>query len=94
MFVISLLLLTPYILSKERTTLKLEWHINKGRILINGFLVFSTYTIILFAFQISSCKIWVSKYTQKERVRDFKKLSNPLILLVGGAGFEPATSTV
>ncbi len=39
MFVISLLLLSPYVLAKERLTLKKEWQINKVPILIVGFLV-------------------------------------------------------
>ncbi len=54
MFVISLLLLTPYVLIKERKGLKLEWQTNKGPILVNGFLVLFTYMLILFAMQISN----------------------------------------
>ncbi len=53
MFVISLLLLTPYALAKERAALKLEWLANKGPVLIDGFLVLFTYLMILFAFRLS-----------------------------------------
>jgi uncharacterized membrane protein len=53
MFVISLLLLSPYVLVKERAALKLEWQVNRGPILIDGFLVLFTYLMILFAFRIS-----------------------------------------
>jgi len=52
-FVISLLLLSPYILMKERAALKLEWRVNKWPILIDGFLVLFTYMMILFAFRLS-----------------------------------------
>lgn len=51
MFVISLLLLSPYVLAKQRTALKLEWLVNKGPVLIDGFLVLFTYLMILFAFR-------------------------------------------
>lgn len=59
MFVISLLLLLPYVLAKQRTALKLEWLVNKGPILIDGFLVLFTYLMILFAFRLSkvSCVV-------------------------------------
>jgi drug/metabolite transporter (DMT)-like permease len=53
MFVISLLLLSPYLLLKERAALKIEWQINRGAILIDGFLVLFTYLMILFAFRLS-----------------------------------------
>ena len=53
MFVISLLLLTPYVLVKAREDLKREWQINRMPILIDGFLVLFTYMLILFAFQLS-----------------------------------------
>ena len=53
MFVISLLLLSPYMLTRERVALKLEWQVNRGPILIDGFLVLFTYMIILFAFRLS-----------------------------------------
>ena len=42
MFVISLLLLSPYVLTKKRAALKLEWQVNRGPILIDGFLVLFT----------------------------------------------------
>ena len=54
MFVISLLLLSPYVLAKERAALKLEWLVNKGPVLIDGFLVLFTYLMILFAFRLSN----------------------------------------
>ena len=53
MFVITLLLLSPYVFVKERSELKKEWHINKIQILIVGFLDLFTYLMILFALQIS-----------------------------------------
>jgi drug/metabolite transporter (DMT)-like permease len=53
MFVISLLLLAPYVLAKERAALKLEWLVNKVPVLIDGFLVLFTYLMILFAFRLS-----------------------------------------
>ena len=53
MFVIALLLLSPYVLVKERAALKLEWQVNRGPILIDGFLVLFTYLMILFAFRLS-----------------------------------------
>jgi uncharacterized membrane protein len=53
MFVVALLLLSPYVLAKERAALKLEWQINRGPILIDGFLVLFTYLMILFAFRFS-----------------------------------------
>jgi uncharacterized membrane protein len=53
MFVISLLLLSPYVFVKVRLDLKKEWNINKVKILIVGFLDLFTYLLILFALQIS-----------------------------------------
>jgi len=53
MFVIALLLLSPYVLIKERAALKFEWQVNWGPILIDGFLVLFTYLMILFAFRLS-----------------------------------------
>jgi drug/metabolite transporter (DMT)-like permease len=53
MFVITLLLLSPYVLVKEREALKIEWQVNRGPILIDGFLVLFTYLMILFAFRLS-----------------------------------------
>ena len=53
MFVISLLLLTPYVLIQKRPALKAEWQANRALILINGFLVLFTYMMILFAFRLS-----------------------------------------
>ncbi|MCK5206230.1 MAG: EamA family transporter [Desulfobacterales bacterium] len=53
MFVISLLLLSPYVFAKERADLRKEWNINKVQILIVGFLDLFTYLMILFALRIS-----------------------------------------
>ena len=53
MFVISLLLLSPYVFVKVRFELKKEWNINKIQIFIVGFLDLFTYLMILFALQIS-----------------------------------------
>jgi uncharacterized membrane protein len=53
MFVISLLLLSPYVLAKQRAALKLEWLVNKWPVLIDGVLVLFTYLMILFAFRLS-----------------------------------------
>jgi drug/metabolite transporter (DMT)-like permease len=53
MFVISLLLLSPYVFVKVRLDLKKEWNINKIPILIVGFLDLFTYLLVLFALQIS-----------------------------------------
>ncbi len=53
MFVISLLLLSPYVLLAQRDALKLEWLVNKWPVLIDGFLVLLTYLMILFAFRLS-----------------------------------------
>ncbi len=53
MFVITFLLLSPYVFVKERLDLKKEWDINKIKILVVGFLDLFTYLLILFALQIS-----------------------------------------
>ena len=53
MFAISLLLLSPVVMSRYGSAIKHEWQINKVFILINGILVLFTYLTILFAFQIS-----------------------------------------
>jgi uncharacterized membrane protein len=53
MFVITLFLLTPWVLVKARLDLKKEWQINKMKIFIVGFLELFTYMMILFALQIS-----------------------------------------
>lgn len=47
------LLLSPYVLAKERGWMKEEWHINKVTILIVGFLSPFTYMMILFAMQLA-----------------------------------------
>ena len=52
MLVIAWLFLSPYVLVKERRWLKEEWHMNKGTILLLGFLVLFTYMMILFALRI------------------------------------------
>lgn len=53
MFVITLLILTPFVFVKARLDLKKEWNINKIKILSVGFLDLFTYLMILFALQIS-----------------------------------------
>lgn len=53
LFIISLLLLTPYVLVSARTALKDEWQNNKIQILIVGFLDLFTYLLVLFALRIS-----------------------------------------
>ena len=53
LFIISLLLLTPYVLVRDRTALKDEWQSNKIQIIIVGFLDLFTYLLILFALRIS-----------------------------------------
>jgi drug/metabolite transporter (DMT)-like permease len=53
MFIITLLLLSPYVFAKVRMDLKKEWEINKLQILIVGFLDLFTYLMILFALRIS-----------------------------------------
>ncbi len=53
MFAISLLLLSPVVVIRHAAAIKIEWHVNKAFILINGILVLATYLMILFAFQIS-----------------------------------------
>jgi len=53
MFVISLLLLSPLVLLRNRAALKAEWRVNRVPILIDGFLVLFTYMMILFAFRLS-----------------------------------------
>lgn len=53
MLVITWVLLTPYVFAKERKWLNKEWHLNKGTIIIVGFLSPFTYLMILFAFKIS-----------------------------------------
>jgi drug/metabolite transporter (DMT)-like permease len=53
-FLIPLIFLTPYVLAKERGTLRPEWQINKGSIMVVGFLVAFTYLLVLFAMQNSN----------------------------------------
>ncbi len=53
MLVGTWLLLSPYVLAKERAWMQEEWRINKGAILIVGFLSPFTYMMILFAMQLS-----------------------------------------
>jgi uncharacterized membrane protein len=53
MFVIALVLLSPYVFVKVRLDLKREWSINKIPIFIVGFLDLFTYLLVLFALQIS-----------------------------------------
>ena len=53
MFVISLLLLSPFVFVKVRSDLKKEWNINRVQIIMVGFLDLFTYLMILFALRIS-----------------------------------------
>ncbi len=53
-FLIPLIFLTPYVLIKERKALKPEWYMNKGPIMLVGFLVAFTYLLVLFAMQTSN----------------------------------------
>ena len=53
MLAITWLLLSPYVLAKKRMWLKEEWIINKGAILVVGFLVLGTYLMVLFAMQMT-----------------------------------------
>ncbi len=53
MFLIPLLLLTPYVLLKEQAVLIEEWQLNKRPIMVVGFLVVFTYLLVLFAMQTS-----------------------------------------
>ncbi len=54
MFLIPLLLLTPYVLIKEQAVLKKEWQLNKRPIMVVGSLVVFTYLLVLFAMQSSN----------------------------------------
>ncbi len=54
MFFIPLLLLSPYVLIKQRKALKSEWQINKRPIMVAGILVVFTYLLVLFAMQTSN----------------------------------------
>jgi drug/metabolite transporter (DMT)-like permease len=47
------LILSPYVLAKEKTWLKKEWLANKGTILVVGFLVLFTYSMVLFAMRMT-----------------------------------------
>lgn len=53
MLVGTWLLLSPYVLAKERMRLKEEWQINRSTILIVGFLATFTYMMVLFAMRIA-----------------------------------------
>ena len=53
MLVISWLMITPWILIRERHWLRTEWQHRKGSIVVVGFLSGFTYLMILFALQIS-----------------------------------------
>jgi drug/metabolite transporter (DMT)-like permease len=53
MFVITLLLLSPFVLARQHMDLKKEWKINKLKIIMVGFLDLFTYMMILFALRIS-----------------------------------------
>lgn len=47
------LLLAPYILTRKRPALQIEWRVNRNSIVAVGFLVTFTYTMILFAMRMS-----------------------------------------
>jgi drug/metabolite transporter (DMT)-like permease len=53
MFLGAWMLLTPYVLVKERRFLLAEWHRHRGAIVVVGFLVLFTYMLILFAMRLS-----------------------------------------
>jgi drug/metabolite transporter (DMT)-like permease len=53
MFLITLLVITPWVLIRERRWLKSEWRHRKGSIVVVGFLSGFTYLMILFALQMS-----------------------------------------
>ena len=53
-FLIPLVFLTPCVLIKEKKALKPEWQLNKGPIMVVGFLVAFTYLLVLFAMQTSN----------------------------------------
>jgi drug/metabolite transporter (DMT)-like permease len=53
MLLITWLMITPYILIRERQDLMPEWQYHKGSIVVVGFLCGFTYLMILFALQIS-----------------------------------------
>ncbi|MEW6334479.1 MAG: DMT family transporter [Thermodesulfobacteriota bacterium] len=53
MFLIGFLIISPWILIRERRHLKPEWQKHKGSIVVVGFLSGFTYLLILFALQIS-----------------------------------------
>jgi drug/metabolite transporter (DMT)-like permease len=53
MLAITWVLLSPYVLAKERLWLKEEWIINKGSILVVGFLVLGSFLMVLFAMRMA-----------------------------------------
>jgi len=53
MLVITLVLLTPFVLKDGREPMFAEWRANKKAVITVGFLVLGTYLMILFAFQIA-----------------------------------------
>ena len=53
MFIGVWLLLAPYILTRKRAALQIEWQVNRNSIVAVGFLVTFTYTMILFAMRMS-----------------------------------------
>jgi drug/metabolite transporter (DMT)-like permease len=53
LFLIAWLMITPWVLIRERRWLKAEWQNRKGSIVVVGFLSGFTYLMILFALQIS-----------------------------------------
>jgi uncharacterized membrane protein len=53
MFVITWMMITPWVLIRERRWLKSEWRSRRGSIVVVGFLSGFTYLMILFALQMS-----------------------------------------
>ena len=53
MLVGSVVFLSPYVLLRERVWLKQEWALNKGAIVLVGFLANFTYLLVLFAMSMS-----------------------------------------
>jgi drug/metabolite transporter (DMT)-like permease len=53
MFMISWFIITPWILTRERSQLKVEWRHSMGSIVLVGFLCFFNYLMVLFAMRMS-----------------------------------------
>lgn len=53
MFLFTFIFLTPYVLLTNGNSIRVEWSVNKKRILLSSFLCLTSYLLILMAFQIS-----------------------------------------